>query len=425
MARISPFAALRYNETLTRDAGKLCCPPYDIIPIDRQPILEAENPCNIIRLERPLGEDCYCRAGALLRAWREEGILDRDDAPAYYVYRMSFADGLVSRAVYGFFARVGLEPFEKGVILPHEETLSKDKSDRYALMSETFCNISPIYGLYEDPEGFPNDTLLSAMAADPDTSFTDGDGVTHSLWVVSEPGALSALTRALADTRIIIADGHHRYETALAFFADQKQKNADLPPDSPLGTVLMFLADMRHPDLVVWPTHRLVRGLPGFSADALAASLAEGFWQTTCPADAVAVSARLAETPHTVGFYAGGDRVTLFTLKDSGDVRRRLPGKSEAYCALEVTMLHTCILEPHLGIDKKKLAAQDHLIYTRDFAEACDKVRSGEFQCAFLLPPTPVPMIGRVAGHGERMPQKATYFYPKLTTGLVIHPIDE
>ena len=424
MARIFPFAALRYNEELSREIGTLCCPPYDVISPGQQAGLEAENPYNIVRLERPLGEDRYRRAGALLRSWREDGILKRDGAPAYYVYRLGFADGGLSRGVYGFFARVGLEPFDRGIILPHEETLSKDMTDRYALLSETLCNISPIYSLYEDPGGFPNQTILAAMGgAPPHLSFTDGDGVTHSLWRLTDPESLAALAGSLAGARILIADGHHRYETALAFYEDQKRKNAALPADSPLGTALMFLVDTRHPDLVVWPTHRLVHNLPNFSAGDLVQSLSASFAMTSCPADG-RVPALLADKPHTVGLYDGGDTVTLLTQNDPGAVSGRLPGKSEAYCSLEVSLLHACILEPHLGIDKEKLAAKTHLAYTRDLEEAYAKVQGGDYQCAFLLPPTPVSMIGRVADHGERMPQKATYFYPKLTTGLVIHPLD-
>ena len=427
MARILPFAALRYNETLSADASVVCCPPYDIIPIEEQAKLEAKSPYNVVQLERPLGEDCYRRAGDLLRRWRRDGVLVREDCPAFYVYRMDFTDsaqGGKERSVYGFFARVGLEPFSRGVVLPHEETLSKDITDRYALMSETLCNISPVYGLYADRKGIADETLKIAMAPPPLVSFTDEDGVTHSLWTITAPLTCEALTRVLSDARILIADGHHRYETALAFHEDCKRRTPSLPDDSPLGTVLMFLVEMGHPDLVVWPTHRLVRGLPDFSADTLLASLTREFDMETAPASAD-LPAILSQRPRTVGLYNGGDTVTLLTLRDPATVRRRLPDRSDAYCSLEVTLLHACILEPYLGIDKEKLASQTNLVYTRDIGEAYDKVRAGTVQCAFLLPPAEVSMIGRVADQGERMPQKSTYFFPKLTTGLVIHSLED
>ncbi len=424
MARISPFAAVRYDFARAGAPRTLCCPPYDIISPAGQKALESENPYNVIRLERPLGEDRYRRAGETLRQWLAEGILRRDDAPAYYVYRLDFSDGGTPSSVHGFFARVGVEPFENGVVLPHEETLSKDKSDRFNLMSETFCNISPVYSLYEDDNRVVDDLLAEAMGAAPDVTLTDGDGVTHSLWAVTDPQRQAALTNAMADRRLLIADGHHRYETALAFWQERQKENPGLAVDDPMGTVLMMLVDMHHPGLVVWPTHRLVRDLAGFSPDALPDALAADFTAKTCPVTEDIVSV-IQETPHTVGLYTGGETVTLLTLKDPDAVRKALPGKSEAYCSLEVSLLHALILEPHLGIDKEQLAAQTHLTYTRSLSEALDGVTGGAFQCAFLLPATPVPMIGRVADEGERMPQKSTYFYPKLITGLVIHPLSD
>jgi len=422
MAHIAPFTALRYDTARAGAMDTLCCPPYDVVSPAQQAALEAKNPYNVIRLERPLGADCYRKAAALLHDWRNDGILKSDAAPSYYVYRMDFTDGGVSRGVYGFFARVSVEPFERGVILPHEETLSKDKTDRFSLLSETFCNISPIYGLYEDPGGHIDRTLRTAMAAPPDASFSDGDGVTHSLWTLAAPEDLSVLTGGLAGQRILIADGHHRYETSLAFWEEQKRLNPDLPDDHAFGTTLMLLAGSGHPDLVAWPTHRLVRDLPDFSLDALLEALAEDFTFESCPAGPD-VPALLSARPNTVGLYTGGDTVTLLTLKDPNAVRRALPHKSAAYCELAVSLLHAMILEPRLGIDKEKLAAQTNLIYTRSLEEAYAGVRSGAFQCAFLLPPTPVGMIGRVADAGERMPQKSTYFYPKPATGLVIHEL--
>ena len=423
MARISPFAALRFNETLSGESKAICCPPYDIIPVERQNELEAENPYNVIRLERPLGQDRYRRAGALLRRWCDDGVLKRDSCPAYYVYRLEFEDGGTRRSLHGFFARVGLEPFSSGVIMPHEETISKDKSDRYSLMEQTLCNISPVYGLYEGGGRYPDEALRRIInGALPDVSFTDGDSVTHSLWVVSDPGIQESLTGALADKRILIADGHHRYETALAFFGDRKNRKEGMPKESPCGTVLMFLADIHHPDLVVWPTHRLVREIEGFRWENLVSALEAEFQVATRPYNP-GIPALLSKMPRTIGLYMGGDAVTLLTLKDPDAVRRRLPDKSDAYCSLEVSMLHACILEPHLGIGREKLAAGSHIDYTRDIGEAHAKVRAGACRCAFLLPPTDVGMIGRVADQGERMPQKSTYFHPKLTTGLVIHPL--
>ncbi|MDR3207365.1 MAG: DUF1015 domain-containing protein [Oscillospiraceae bacterium] len=424
MAYIAPFRALRYDTDRAGELGELCCPPYDIISPVGQAALEAQSPYNVIRLERPLGEDRYRRAGETLRRWLSDGILRRDGDPAYYVCRMDFAEGGAPRSVYGFFARVGLEPFGQGSVLPHEETLSKDKSDRFSLMEQTFCNISPIYGLYSDPTGGADARLRAAMSAPPESAFTDGDGVTHSLWTVTDPIAQAALTGALADRRIYLADGHHRYETALSFFEAKRRSHVPLAGD-PLGGVLMMLVALDHPGLVVWPTHRLVHGLPDFDPNALTAALAEDFTVTPCLAEPEALAAALAASPRTVGLYSGGPAALLLTLRNPEAIRQALPHKSDAYRALEVSLLHALILEPRLGIGRAQLADQTYLTYTRSLPEALDGVRGGGHQCAFLLPSTPVPMIGTVADAGERMPQKSTYFYPKLATGLVINPLDD
>ncbi len=424
MSVISPFSAIRYNPERAGLLRCLCCPPYDVISSAEQAAIEEENPYNIIRLEKPQGEDRYRRAGETLRQWLSEDILRQDKTPAYYLYRLDFTDRGAPLSVYGFFARVKVEPFESGVILPHEETLSKDKSDRLNLMRETFCNISPIYSLYEDAAGVVDALLQTQMSGAPDETFTDAQDVTHSMWVLTDPARIALLTGAMASKRLLIADGHHRYETALAFWQEQREKQPALSEDDPMGSVLMMLVEMNNPGLVVWPTHRLVRDVSGFSVAALLAALAADFQLSECPV-ADDVVTLIERTPNTVGLYAGGDRVTLLTCRSSDTAKQALPGKSAAYCSLEVSLLHALILEPHLGIDKEQLAAQTHLTYTRSLREAIDGVRDKTYQCAFLLPSTPVPMIGQVADAGERMPQKSTYFYPKLTTGLVVHPLRE
>lgn len=422
MALIEPFAALRYDTRRAGPAERLCCPPYDVISEEKQRTMEAESPFNVIRLERPLGEGCYARAGETMRGWLAEGILRRDDRPAYYVCRMEFDDRGRRNAVHGFFARVRLEDFSSGVILPHEETLSRDKSDRFSLMESTRCNISPVYGLYGDKTREAEVALQSAMEAPPEVSFTDGDGVTHTLWALTDPYGTSRLTAALAPARVLIADGHHRYETALAFRDAAREKNPALPDTDPVNFIMMTLVDMAHPGLAVWPTHRLVRDVAGFSAEALLKRLSGTFYITRVVAPDM-IEAELAARPRAVGLYAGGHEAYLLALRDDDALARALPHRSDAYRKLDVTLLHTLILEPFLGIDRDNLAAQKNLIYTRSLDEALGGVKAGAFQCAFLLAATPVESIGQVADAGERMPQKSTYFYPKLATGLAIHPL--
>jgi uncharacterized protein (DUF1015 family) len=421
VAVIRPFGALRYNYDRAGAAETLCCPPYDVIPPDTQAAMERKNPYNAIRLERPLGDDRYAEAGRRLRAWLRDGVLYRDPAPAYYAYRLSFDDRGTPNAVHGFFAGVRLTDFAAGVVLPHEETLSKDKSDRFSLMEHTLCNISPVYGLYEDGTHAAEAVLAAATDTPPAVRFTDSEGVTHEMWPVTAPEAQAALTAALAPERILIADGHHRYETALAFRDARRALDPSLPPEAPSDYIMMMLVNLHHPGLVVWPTHRLVRGLPSFSAEDTLARLA-GAFEITRGADPEGIEAALAARPHTVAFCAGHE-TALLTLRDANAPARLLPDRSPDYRALDVTLLHTMILEPLFGIDRNNMARQENLVYTRSLEEALRGARTGAFQCAFLLAPTPVSAIGRVAGAGERMPQKSTYFYPKLTTGLVIHPL--
>ncbi len=413
MAVIAPFRALRYDTKTSGSLRELTCPPYDIISPKAQAELESVNPRNVIRLERPLGENCYQKAGETLRAWLDEGVLKPDDQPAYYLYRLDFETDGKPDSIYGFFARVRVEDFETGVIRPHEETLSKDKSDRLNLMRETLCNISPIYGLYRDDTRNAATLMERVMQTPPLESFTDADGVTHSLWMLDGTDDTEVLTRALTDQSILIADGHHRYETALAF---RDEKNPERLVDHPANFCLMFLAELSHPGLVVWPTHRLLRDLPAFELASVLASLETQFKVEALPSDA----ARRNVPAGSVVLYADQMAYRLTPL-DAKTIERALPDRSAAYRALDVAMLHSLILEPFFGIDKKNMADQKNLIYTRDLNEAIQGVDAGDFQCAFLLASTPVSSVGDVSASGERMPQKSTYFYPKLTTGLVIN----
>ncbi len=422
MATIVPFRALRYDTAKAGSPESLCCPPYDIIPPARQAEMEAESPYNVIRLERPLGEDCYRRAGETLKSWRDGGILKQDEAPAFYRYSIRFDDRGTQRTLSGFLARVKLAAFSENVVLPHEETLSKDKSDRFSLMEATFCNISPVYGLYRDDDGRV-ERLLTRGASTPAADFTMPDDTRHSLTPVTDPTLTKALSEAFSDKQIIIADGHHRYETALDFERARRAENPRLPYDDPCSYIMMMLVSFHHPGLVVWPTHRLVKGFPDFDAAMFTGKLLADF-HVKRHAGLSYIEETLLETPHTVGLYAGGDGFWTIAPRDpAGALRRALPDKSEAYRGLEVSLLHSLLLEPYFGIDRENLAAQKNLTYTRSLDEALDSVRQGLSQAAFLLPPTRIADIAAVSAHGERMPQKSTYFYPKLITGLTINPL--
>ncbi len=421
MAEIQEFRALRFTDR-AGDVATLTCPPYDIISEAQRQDYLAENPHNIIRLELP-GRDpqAYDRAGETLRDWLAAGILAVDETPALYLYEEAFSVAGREYRFRGFVCRVKLEPFEKGVILPHEETLSGAKQDRMNLMRATGCNFSQIYSLYSDPAGETRDLLSALSSGAPDSCFTDGDGVTHRLWIAPESEVTRRVCAQFADRKLYIADGHHRYETALQYRDRLRQEGAN-PGDSDF--VMMFLVDLENEGLVVFPTHRIVANLPAFTAGSLPQRLADRFAAAAYETDAALLDAlREAYDAHETAFgYC--DRVGrwLLTLRDPAVMDARLPGQSAALRGLDVSVLHSLILEDELGIDRENLAGQKNLTYTRDAAEATAAVAAGA-DCCFLLNPTRVDEIAAVARAGEKMPQKSTYFYPKLITGLVMNKI--
>ncbi len=423
MAEIKAFRALRYDLEKAGDIGSLVCPPYDIISEEQRETFLRENPCNVIRLELPRGKDPYNEAGRTLEDWLNRSVLREDMDEGIYIYEEEFLDRVdhgETKKLRGMICRVRLEDFSAGVVLPHEETLSKAKEDRFRLMRATNCNFSQIYSLYRD-EKHVTRRRLDALAATcpPRYEFSDGL-VTHRLWVVNDPVSISALREDFADRKLYIADGHHRYETALRYRDHLREQGEDRPG---AGCVMMFLADMEDPGLVVFPTHRLVRGLAGFDPASLPAACGENFlWeeQESREDTEKALEEFYRQGRHAFGYFDGRTFRTM-VLKDEGILDGLLPEKSPAYRHLDVTILHTLILEGALGIDKENMAAQKNLFYTRSAEEAERSVRAGESQCCFLLNPTRVEEIGAVAAAGEKMPQKSTYFYPKLITGLVMN----
>lgn len=427
MAVVRPFRALRYAES-AGSPKELCCPPYDIVSESQRRAFLAQNPNNVIRLELPReGADPYATAAQELARMTEQGILRTEKTPCVYLYRESFTVAGRAYAFTGIVARVELTPFSEGVVLPHEETLSKAKQDRFSLMDATRCNFSSIYSLYEDEEGVTAARLARLTAGEPDQSFTDGEGVTHALWIVRDAAEAEALCADFAARKLYIADGHHRYETALAF-RDHLRATGQAVPGDAADYCLMTLVALDDPGLVVFPTHRVVRGLEGFDADALAAACADAFEVTPLPADAdtqALLDLAVAQGQTAYIFYAGREKQWLLTLRDAAGVDAAYPTASPAFKELDVTRLHTLILEKCLGIDKANMAAQINLTYTRSASEAKSLVDEGDANACFLINPTRVGQIRAVAAAGEKMPQKSTYFYPKLITGLVMNRFDE
>jgi len=423
MAEVKAFRALRFTPK-AGDIGALVCPPYDIISEEERLAYLAGNPCNIIRLELPrTGADPYAEAGAQYRAWLREGILAPDKAPGLYIYEEEFTAGGVRRRVKGIQCRVRLEEFSKGVVLPHEETLSKAKADRFDLMKACGCNFSSIYSLYFDPQNAVRSIADSLSAGAPDQQFSGADGIVHRLWCVYDPAVIARVEALFADKKLYIADGHHRYETALNYRRWLAEQGVQAPG---ADYVLMTLVNMEHEGLVVFPTHRIVRGLQGYDPAALLEACGRFFDSAPLPGGPAAAQAALDR-----GYAAGQTVFVLYdgagchslTLRDHGAMQEFGAGHSEPWRKLDVSVLHSLVLERCLGIDKENMANQKNLTYTRDAAQALAAVDSGSANCAFLLNPTRVEQIAAVAAAGDKMPQKSTYFYPKLITGAVMNQL--
>ena len=428
MAEIKPFRGMRYNTFLAGKIGELCCPPYDIISEEERLGYIAENEYNVIRLELPKeGGDVYKTAGEVLDMWRNTGVLVHEIKPAVYIYEEEFNAYNKRSSVKGIIVRVKVEEFSKGVILPHEFTLSKAKADRFNLMKATNCNFSQIYALYMDEEHTTLKTIDRLSDRKPDQKFTDNDHVTHKLWIITDEKVIEKLVNDFADRKLYIADGHHRYETALNY-RNYCRENGISKEGDPQDYQMMYLVDMQHPGLVVFPTHRMVRDLESFDKDEVLKGCEEYFdikKFTSVGNINSELSKQYKHGKKAFGFYCGKGEWYLLVLKDIEVMADVLPDLSEASQQLDVSVLHSLILEKTMGIDKENMANQINLTYTKFFEEAIMKVDKGEFQCSFILNPTRVTEIRDVAAAGEKMPQKSTYFYPKMITGMVMNDLNE
>ncbi len=447
MAEIIPFKGIRYNQEKTGNMAELVTPPYDVIDGEAQEKYYQKNTYNIIRLEygkvRPnddLTNNRYSRAAELFKNWLDNDILQRDKEPALYLYEQEFKlDGKqVIRT--GFICAVKVEPYEKGVILPHEETLPKHKEDRLKLMNACKCNFSPIFGLYSDKEMIAASLLKGeAKSKEPDAVFKDENNEIHRLWVIVNKNIIESVQNNLKHKRLFIADGHHRYETALNYkqqFDNQPRKDNNLPLHN---YVMMLLVNLYDPGLIILPTHRLVKNAEADRTKSLTEKLQQDFILEEYPLepgkkdikDFLRDLSKFNDCDNSTsihsnvfGIYLGNGRLIKATLRESKNLHMLMPpNKSSAWQGLDVSVLHSLIIEKHLGIGPELLAKGDHVIYTREEEGALEAVDRGDFQLAFFLNPTNIEEVTEVAENAEKMPQKSTYFYPKVISGMVINPL--
>jgi uncharacterized protein (DUF1015 family) len=439
LADVRPFRGLRYDIRRAGDPAELIAPPFDVISPEEQASLHRRSPHNIVRLE--LGEqraadtpqdNRYTRAAACLREWLESGILLRNETPSFYLYEQEFAyqgQQYRRRALLG---RVRLEEWEVGVIRPHEHTMAQPKKDRLELLRHTRVNVSPVFSLYRDPRG-QLASILDQPQQNPPLLQAEDDDQLHTLHTLSEPAAIESIRHQLSGATIYIADGHHRYETALAYRDERRAQAPAWSDDEPENFVLMALTAADDPGLLLLPTHRLVR--PATTPHDLVSRLARFFRiDDIAPhrdhaATLAELLARMEAARPAVAFGTLGlekDRFHLLTLEDTQALHVLMPAHySHALRSLDVSVLHYAVLGAALGIAPDGPEHEAALSYTEDAAEALRQVEAGRYPLAFLLSRTPVEQVLAVADAGERMPQKSTFFHPKLPAGLVMYALDQ
>lgn len=423
MADITGLSGWRYALDKITGMADVTVPPYDVISPAEQAAYQAKDPHNFIRLELSqdepeLGLDRYQSAARTLEAWLRDKVLMQEEMPALYFYEQVFTAGGQKHRRLGFLSLVRLEPWSAGVILPHERTLAKPKADRLSLMEATGAQLSPVFGIYED-DGDLAQLVRGATQGQPNYEFTDEDGVEHRVWIRSASSLIHEIREALQARAVIIADGHHRYETALAY-RDGLMAQSELPMDHPARFVMMMLVSMADPGLVVLPTHRLVHGLSADVLQNLTERLAKHWDVKEVPAAELAAALNAETAPGVFGLVLPQGSYVI-AVRDWAPVDEALAAQSPAYRRLDVAILHRVIFETLLGITQEAQAAQTNLRYVKDADEAIQAVANGETQAAFLLRSTPVEELRDVAKAGEVMPQKSTYFYPKIRSGLVFH----
>lgn len=426
MAEISPFQGLRYNQDKIKSLATVICPPYDVISPQEQKSYYEVSDYNIIRLEHglELPEDTeknnkYTRTRSTFGHWLKDSILQVDSAHNLYIYEQGFSYLGTKKRRLGLIACVKLEPWERRVIFPHENTLQKVKSDRLELMKACNANISPILGLYDDPGGkLTKLTEAKALPSKLLINITAGSE-THKVWKANEPEFVQRFSHFITPKHIYIADGHHRYETALAYRDERRKNTPSYTGYEAFNFIMMTLVPFSDSGLVMLPIHRLVKGIKHKNRDDLHNHLSNYFEVKSSPLN----KAELIENKVT-GIRVLGlepDKVLTLRLLPFVSVDEIMPQeRSSVYKKLDVSIVEHLIIEKILGFQ----SASDHVTYTPDTEQAIKLVEDGEYQLALILSPMPVTTIKTLADANDRMPRKSTYFYPKLPTGLVINRLD-
>ena len=427
MVDIVPFTGYLYNQGKAGQLDRFTAPPYDVISPQMQDELYERSPHNIVRLilgkqspDDHENDNRYTRSAIDFQDWIEREILVRDKHPAYYVYSQKyfFEGERICRT--GFFARVRTEDFSSGNICPHEFTLAKAKKDRTLLLEACRANFSPIFGLFSDPQGDIDRQLEQVTAQEP-LAVIEDQGITHRLWRITDKSTLDSISETFREKKIYIADGHHRYETALAYHKNHGHEVEDS------AHVMMFLTNLDAQSLSIYPIHRLIKCPSAFNQDEFLSKAEEYFEMEPMSNDFQAGGIKQTlerEGKNGIVFctYVGKGNGLLMRLKDKDKIIPFLEQDEPADLkVLDVAQLHTLVLRNLLAIDTKKPENQQYVTYKVDAAEGVRRVNAGEFDLAIFMNPTRIQQVRSLAENGVRLPQKATFFYPKLLSGLVIN----
>jgi uncharacterized protein (DUF1015 family) len=419
MAEIKPLTALHYDLERAGPLAELIAPPYDVIDADQRAQLAARSPYNVVHVDLPEGNggDPYEHAAQTLHRWRDEGAVVLDTDTAVWALAQEFTDPSGQRRTRsGFLCGVRVEDYGAGRIRPHERTHPGPREDRLRLTRATKANLSPIFALYDDPRAISWGELAAHTTGPPFGEATGDDGTVNRLWRVAHDDALDAVEIALQGTELLIADGHHRYETARVYAEE-------VGGEGPHRWVLMCLVALQDPGLALYPTHRLVRGV---DPEGLADAIRRDFDVEELERDALVPEAGADDGRIRIGYMDSHfKRAFRLTLKDPAIADRALEGKPEPYRRLDTAVVEALLLRGAMGMSDDDIDHLEGLGYARDFDEAVALIDAGTYDAGFFMGPVSVEQVQAVAAAGENMPPKSTFFAPKVPTGLVFNPLSD
>lgn len=430
MPEIKPFPGIRYNPEAVEDFSLVVAPPYDVIDQDHHAELLARDPSNVVRLilgSDPTSPGNYVEEAETMRRWLTDGTLLKDPGPSYYLIEDSFLlpgdDSPHKR--WGIICRVRLEPFESGRIFPHERTHEGPKEDRLRLMKAFGGNLSQVFTLFDGDATAVRSTLDPVFNSSPIMDITDKEGIGRRLWIIQDPDIINAISELLEDRNFYIADGHHRYETALAYAKEMEAADPDPDPEKGYNFIMMALVGMKDPGLAILPTHRHLHSFDSFDFNKILDCLSSDFNIDSLDSEEES-NIRSGTAPSELGgrgfilYDPASDRFVRALLRNDVDLEGRMPEMSAPVRKLEVTLAEQFIMKECLGMTSEQISHQEHLEYFKDLGQAMDRARSGG-QLLVVMPPTGMDDLVAVTNEKERMPQKSTFFYPKLLSGLVFY----